>query len=538
MRELVGTTLGQYQVLELLGEGGMARVYKVWDKVRSTHLALKLLREDLAEDRVFIRRFQREAQTLERLQHPSIVRFYGLEREGIQAFMLVDFIDGFTLRTEIARMEGHAMAGKRILEIMRPVCSALQYAHSKSIVHCDIKPANIMINRNGTVLVSDFGIARMTEGSTTVTMAGAGTPAYMAPEQIMGADPSPLTDIYALGVVLFEMLTGGERPFTGEHAKVTGTSGEKVRWEHINLAPQSPRRYNREIPLDLEAVVMKCLDKDPARRYASPMDLLAALEQALGNFRAVATPGLVPTPAEEPTALPERGVDHPEKVQPQRTDKKLGWVAALLVILCIGVVAVGGVLIAPLLTKTATPTSGPVYLSTPTIRKPISTTKPASVSPTLAPPTSPPQRVVAPTTIAQLPEQWNGVYSYVTGQKQNITLYIEKVNGLTFTGKMIWQSFGSARGAILRAVGEFVTDFGDSIEQTKWNNLDDYRNGDRSGAWLKWTETEIIDGGNYTVNGWYYAHIRKDGTMVAVYFYNDHETVADKGSITLKKVGP
>ena len=99
MRDLVGRTLGQYQVLELLGEGGMARVYKVWDTVRSTHLALKLLHEDLAEDRVFIRRFQREAQTLERLQHPNIVRFYGIERQGIQAFMIVDFIDGYTLLT-------------------------------------------------------------------------------------------------------------------------------------------------------------------------------------------------------------------------------------------------------------------------------------------------------------------------------------------------------------------------------------------------------------------------------------------------------
>ena len=143
-----------------------------------------------------------------------------------------------------------------------------------------------------------------------------------------------------------------------------------------------------------------------------------------------------------------------------------------------------------------------------------------------------------PTTIT-VPQQWNGSYTYTSGSVQKVNLLIEKVDGTTFSGKMIWQSFGSnARGAILRMNGEFVTDFGDELEQARWNNHEDYRNGDRSGTWLKWTETEVIDGGNYTVNGWYYAHIRSDGSMLAVYFFNATEIVADSGTFVFRLATP
>jgi hypothetical protein len=153
---------------------------------------------------------------------------------------------------------------------------------------------------------------------------------------------------------------------------------------------------------------------------------------------------------------------------------------------------------------------------------------------------SPTLEQIAIPTIIVLPQQWNGTYTYTSsiGAKQNITLLIEKINGSAFSGKMIWQSFSKYKGAILKMNGEFVTDFGDQVEQAKWNNLADYNSGDKSGYWLKWTETEVIDGANYTVNGWYYAHIRESGTMVAVYFFNDHETVADKGSFILQQVLP
>jgi hypothetical protein len=136
------------------------------------------------------------------------------------------------------------------------------------------------------------------------------------------------------------------------------------------------------------------------------------------------------------------------------------------------------------------------------------------------------------------PQQWNGTYTYPSsGAKQNISLLIEKVKGTTFTGKMVWVAFSRYRGAILKVNGEFVSDFGDQAEQAKWSELSDYQDGIKTGAYLKWTETEIIEGRNYTVNGWYYAHMREDDTMVAVYFPSKDAVVADAGAFNFQKVG-
>ena len=161
MQYLMGKTIaGRYRVDQFLGRGGMADVYKVWDERRATFLAMKLLHEDLSLDRVFINRFKREAQTLAKLQHPSIVRFYGLEQDGLQAYILMDYVEGIPLRTEIFQLDGQPMAHGRIRKILSPVCSALHYAHNMGLVHCDLKPANIIISKNGDAVVMDFGIAR------------------------------------------------------------------------------------------------------------------------------------------------------------------------------------------------------------------------------------------------------------------------------------------------------------------------------------------------------------------------------------------
>ena len=280
MPNIIGKTIrNRYRVDDLIGRGGMGEVYKVWDKERATYLALKLLREDLAQDRVFLRRFQREAQILARLQHPNIVRTYGLEQEGLLAFMLMDFIEGSSLRQEIFMLDGRPMLSNRILEILQPVCSALHYAHNQGMIHCDLKPGNVMIHLQGNVLVTDFGIARMADAATA-TMVGLGTPAYMAPELAQGRDPVRQTDIYALGIMLYEMFTGGERPFTGEQASTTGSTSEKVRWEQVNLMPLSPRRWNSEISAEAEAAVFRCLNKDAAERFESPLELYNAIKLA------------------------------------------------------------------------------------------------------------------------------------------------------------------------------------------------------------------------------------------------------------------
>ena len=275
MEKLIGRILkNRYKVIESLGRGGMAEVYKVLDMQRGVPLAMKVLREDLAEDKVFLRRFRREAANLARLQHPNIVRFYGLEQEDWLAFILMDYIDGTTLRREIFNSK-KGMSTESIVQIMTPVCKALNYAHQQGIVHCDIKSANIMIDKNGKVFLADFGIARMTDAATA-TMVGIGSPAYMAPEVILGQDPTPQSDIYSLGIVLYEMLTGGERPFNGERAGITGTTAERVRWEHLHLTPISPRTHNPKIPASTEKVVMQFIEKEPQNRYRDAIQGLAA----------------------------------------------------------------------------------------------------------------------------------------------------------------------------------------------------------------------------------------------------------------------
>ena len=282
MASLVGKTLkNRYRVDDLLGRGGMAEVYKVYDLQRGVWLAMKVLREDLAEDRVFLRRFQREAQNLAKLQHPNIVRFYGLEQEDRLAFILMEYIDGTTLRGKIFDAHG-PLTDQEVLDVMEPVCSALNYAHQMGIVHCDLKSANIMLDKAGKVYLTDFGIARMMDMSTS-TMTGIGTPAYMAPELIIGGDPTPQTDIYALGVLLYEMYSGGERPFTGEHADTTGTTAEKMRWEHLHLKAPSLLNVNSKASVVIDEIIQKCLAKKEKGRYQNILQLQAAIAASISR---------------------------------------------------------------------------------------------------------------------------------------------------------------------------------------------------------------------------------------------------------------
>ena len=297
MQNLIGKVLlERYHIQEMIGRGGMAEVYKVWDSERMVHLALKAIHEDLATDRIFLRRFKREAQTLSKLQHPNIVRFYGLEQSGALSFMLMDFVDGHSLKRLIFDQDGRPLPAGQVRKVLRAVCGALKFAHGQGFVHADIKPANIMQEPSGRVLLMDFGIARMSD-VTTATMVGMGTPAYMAPEQVKGLDPTPQTDIYALGIVLYEMLTGGERPFTGERAEMTGSLSEKVRWEQLNLEPLPPEQFNPNLSPALVEVINKCLAKDPRERYADSLELLNAVELALGDGELVSKS--VPEPLQE-----------------------------------------------------------------------------------------------------------------------------------------------------------------------------------------------------------------------------------------------
>jgi serine/threonine protein kinase len=257
------TLLKRYRVDEFLGRGGMAEVYRAWDIKRSVYVALKVLNEDLAEDYVFLNRFTREARALELLQHPNIVRLFGFEESQGVAFLVMEYIDGVTLRRQLKLLE-RPLTLPEALTVLQPVCSALHYAHQKKIYHCDVKPANIFVERGGRVVLGDFGIARLSE-SVTVTSSTPGTPAYMTPEQCRGEKIDARTDVYSLGVTTYEILTL-DRPFKGDTEDTTGSRGERVRWEQMHLAPLPPRRVNPDIPHTAEAAILRALEKAPERR--------------------------------------------------------------------------------------------------------------------------------------------------------------------------------------------------------------------------------------------------------------------------------
>lgn len=275
MPRLEGTIINdRYQVSTFLGRGGMADVYRAHDRKTGREVALKFLRDDLAEDRVFLRRFRREAQVLEQLQHPNIMAYYGFEESGDMAFIVVEYVGGETLRRKLRRLKSPLTIGQA-LSILKPICEALEYAHSLDIYHCDIKPANIMIQSDGRVVLTDFGIARMT-GVATATSLTPGTPAYMAPEQCRGQDVSAQTDIYSLAVTLFEMITL-ERPFKGDTATIRGSANERIRWEQIRRPAPSPRVFNPDIPLTVARQIRVALSKKPSARHASAMQFFQSL---------------------------------------------------------------------------------------------------------------------------------------------------------------------------------------------------------------------------------------------------------------------
>lgn len=323
MTDLVGQTLlRRYRVDAFIGRGGMAEVYRAWDAKRSVNVALKVLNEDLAADYVFLRRFIREARALELLQHPNVIRFFGLEEADDLAFLVMEYIDGLTLRRQL-KLLGRPLTLPEALAVLQPVCRALNYAHQMGIFHCDVKPANIFIDRSGRVVLGDFGISRLTE-SATVTFSTPGTPAYMAPEQCRGEEVDARTDVYSLGITAFELLTL-DRPFRGMSEATTGSVGERVRWEQVHLPPSPPSSVNAQIARETDAAILKALEKQPERRHQGALDFCRDLSQE-GRVEAAA---MVPWVEERrevtPTASPATTVALPTAP----TRKRLGLFVAL-----------------------------------------------------------------------------------------------------------------------------------------------------------------------------------------------------------------
>lgn len=289
------TLLGRYRVLSPLGRGGMADVFLALDEERQVRVAIKVLRADLAEEPEFVRRFAREAEALAKLEHPHIARSYSFESAGTLAFIVLEYASGGTLRTRLREANGPLPLAEVAL-LLRQIATALHYAHRRGFVHRDIKPANIMYREDGTALLTDFGIAKAVE-TATLTMAEIGTPAYMSPEQVLGQPLDGRSDIYSLGIVLYEAIAG-VRPFSGKHG-AGPTTPRRVQDEHVHLPPPDPRSLQPSLPAAAAAVIMRALAKRPADRWPDAIDMADAWDAAIA-------PQLAPAAATSPRRQPPR----------------------------------------------------------------------------------------------------------------------------------------------------------------------------------------------------------------------------------------
>ncbi len=297
-------TVGRYEITGELGRGAMGVVYKAMDPTIGRTVALKTMRLDVhgLDTQEMVRRFQNEARAAGVLNHPNIVTIYDAgEQDGI-FYIAMEFIEGTTLHELLA--EKRVLPTDEVVQISRQICRGLDYAHSNGIVHRDIKPANIMITANGTVKIMDFGIAK-SGGQVTNTGQVLGTPNYMSPEQVKGKPLDGRSDLFSLGVILYEMLTG-EKPFVGQNVTT-------IIYKIVNETPITPRDLDVTVHPGLSAIVIKALAKSPDDRYQSGADMVRDLEnyKLAGPARSGSTAAMGPVPAqpEKTLVLPVRVVD-------------------------------------------------------------------------------------------------------------------------------------------------------------------------------------------------------------------------------------
>lgn len=285
--DLSGVTLGSYRVLAPVGRGGMAVVYKGYQPALDRYVAVKVMSHTVAEDHTFVERFQREASAIARLRHQNLVQMLDFGIEADISYMVMEYIEGEALKERMSRAHnaGQRMSLQEILRIIRDVAAALDYAHAHGIIHRDVKPANIMLRREErlaaltgavpfTAVLTDFGVARMLEGvQITGTGAAIGTPDYMSPEQAQGEPALPASDVYALGIVLYEMLTG-TLPFTAD-------SPVAVLLKHLQARPPLLMDTAPDLPPGLDMILMRALAKEPDARYATAGQLAEALAEVV-----------------------------------------------------------------------------------------------------------------------------------------------------------------------------------------------------------------------------------------------------------------
>jgi serine/threonine protein kinase/Tfp pilus assembly protein PilF len=254
------TFAGRYQIIEELGKGGMGKVYKAIDKEIDARVALKLIKPEIATDKKTIERFRNELKTARDISHKNVCRMYDLNKEEESYYITMEYVSGEDLKSFIRRAAPLSTA--RTVSIAKQVCEGLVEAHRLGVVHRDLKPGNIMIDKEGNVRIMDFGIARSlkTKGLTGPGVM-IGTPEYMSPEQVEGKEVDQRSDVYSLGVILYEMVTG-QVPFEGDTPFTIGV-------KHKSEAPKDPREFNAQLPEDLSRVILRCMEKDKEKRYQS-----------------------------------------------------------------------------------------------------------------------------------------------------------------------------------------------------------------------------------------------------------------------------
>jgi tRNA A-37 threonylcarbamoyl transferase component Bud32 len=277
MDPMIGRTIGRYRIVEHLGRGGMAEVYKAYQPNLDRYVAIKMMHAFLADEKEFLTRFEREAKVVATLRHPNIVQVHDFDVEGGVSYMVMEFISGETLKSRMQDLEtqGQWVSLDDATRIILSVGSALKYAHERGMVHRDVKPANVMITLEGQVILTDFGIAKIVSTSNlTASGAMVGTPSYMAPEQGMGQPGDERSDIYSLGVMLYQLVLG-RLPYDADTPLA-------VVLKHINEPLPLPKALKPDISDDLNRVILKSLAKGPNDRYQKVADLSADLRKAMG----------------------------------------------------------------------------------------------------------------------------------------------------------------------------------------------------------------------------------------------------------------
>ena len=342
MNGLIGKTLGPYQILEKIGRGGMATVYKAYQPALDRYVAVKVLPAHLAEAPGFAQRFQREAKAVAKLEHPNILPIHDFGQQEEHTYLVMRYVEGGTLED----IMGKPIPLERVTPLLVQMAEALDYAHERGVVHRDVKPSNILLDPDGRPFLTDFGVARIMEATQqlTGTGVGVGTPAYMSPEQGQGRKVDRRSDVYSLGVVLYEMMTG-EVPYQAE-------TPIAVVLKHINDPLPLPRKVNPAIPEAVERVILKAMAKSPEDRFQTAREMARAIDAALREARSAERPKVVEAqgPAES-SAEASRGLS-------LEATKRLWWIVPVVLALA------GGTLLVTSGTLKARPTTAPTSAAT------------------------------------------------------------------------------------------------------------------------------------------------------------------------------